>query len=149
MPGKKKSHNQARKKSTQQKSDGPLHLKEENQEYALVVQKLGDRYIRCMLKTEEEVTAVIPGKFYKRVWVDRGNIILLARRGFQTDKLDIVGTYSTREVRKLYLKGEIPKFFYDGERVEEQDDDIEFGFEDGDVPKSDINDDSDIDLDGL
>ncbi len=132
MPKKSKSHNQARKLKFQEKDDGPLYYKKENQDYALVIKKLGDMRIMCALSNGDEIMGIIPGKFRKKVWIDRGNIILISFRDFQTNKVDIIYKYSQKEARKLYKGEHIPKFFIDGEQVDNNinADNIEFDSDD-------------------
>ena len=120
MTKRKTSHNQARKLKSQT-NEGRLYYKTENTEYGLVTKKLGDRRILCYLVDGSEMLAIIPGKFRKKVWIDIGNIILLSRRLFQDNKMDVILRYSPKEARQLCKEDHIPQHFIDGETVEVND----------------------------
>lgn len=45
----------------------------------------------------------------KKVWITAGDIILVAKRDFQDEKVDIVHKYTADEARNLKQYGELPE----------------------------------------
>jgi len=45
----------------------------------------------------------------KKVWITAGDIVLVAKRDFQDEKVDIVHKYSADEARNLKQYGELPE----------------------------------------
>lgn len=88
-----------------------LELKEDLQEYGVVIKMLGN--CRCEIKCSDGVTRLghIRGKMRKRVWVTSGDIILASLRDYQDGKCDIIVKYNTSEINKLKSYGEIPQIF--------------------------------------
>lgn len=50
----------------------------------------------------------IRGKMRKKIWVSAGDVILIALRGFQDDKADVILKYTPDEARRLKALGYIP-----------------------------------------
>ena len=67
--------------------------------------------MRIVLTTGEETIGIIPGKFRKRCWMNNGDVVLVCRREFQTDKVDVLHKYDDEEKRMLHDAGHIPPFF--------------------------------------
>ena len=88
-----------------------LELRDDLQEYGLVVKLLGN--CRCEIKCSDGVTRLghIRGKMKKRVWVNAGDIILASLRDYQDSKCDIIVKYNPSEINKLKSYGEIPQLF--------------------------------------
>lgn len=106
-----KKHTGQHKNST---SGEQKHLvfKEDIEEYAKVTSLLGDNRIMLVLPDETQVMGIIPGRFRKRVWITVDDILLVDRREFQSDKVDILHKYSHEDVNKLNKIGELPEFFF-------------------------------------
>ena len=49
------------------------------------------------------------GKMRKKVWITAGDIVLVAKRDFQDEKVDIVHKYTADEARNLKQYGELPE----------------------------------------
>jgi len=130
------------KKSKKSKSSGDtttraLVLKEDDQEYGKITKMLGDRKVTVALIDGSEILGLIPGKFRKRVWFKTDDIVLVGRREFQNDRVDIIYKYHDYEARKLLKMSEVPPKFLDiisSEGTEqptiENDDDFGFDFDD-------------------
>ena len=88
-------------------------FKGDMQEYAVMTKMLGDRRIMVILPDNSEQMAIIPGRFRKRCWMKRGDILLISYREFQKDKLDVIHKFNGDEARKLVGYKEIPSFFLD------------------------------------
>jgi translation initiation factor 1A len=130
-----------KKKPISQKQRSIEFAETDAQQYAKIVNILGDRRVTVMLADNTERLALIPGRFRKRVWMTRGDIVLISLREFQDDKVDIIHKYFLDEARSLCSYGEIPISFLDSEGARAGDEDIQFG--------SDSDDEADIDIDGI
>jgi len=89
--------------------DAPIPFKNDQQEYAQVTKLLGNMNIlaRIFGDNNKEKLCVIPGKFKKKLWINKDDIILISNRSFQEDKCDVIYKYSPNEARKLIKFGEI------------------------------------------
>ena len=79
------------------------------QEYAQVVKMLGNGRCECFCFDGVTRLGHIRGKMRKKVWITAGDIILVAKRDFQDEKVDIVHKYSADEARNLKQYGELPE----------------------------------------
>jgi translation initiation factor 1A len=86
-------------------------FKNHEEEYAVVLKKLGDRRLTVRLVTGQELLAVIPGRFRKRCWIDVDDLILVSFRQFQENKVDVIHKYNSDEKRALARLDEIPPTF--------------------------------------
>lgn len=136
MPAKKSKKNKSRKQTA-----GPekrvLILKGEMEEYAKIMKTLGDRRMTVILPDSVEFLARIPGRFRKRCWMTPGDVVLVSRRSFQDDKLDILYKYNDEEKRKLHKKGEIPPFFLDKDSTEDIIDNFDFSNDQNEIDSDD------------
>ncbi len=116
-----------------------IAFKDEMQEYVLMTKMLGDRRIMVRLPDTTEKLAIIPGRFRKRCWMKKGDVLLASYREFQDNKMDIVHKYTPDEARQLVGYKEIPPFFVDAtsgakeietEIAFEYEDDTGFNFDD-------------------
>jgi translation initiation factor 1A len=66
---------------------------------------------RCECFCFDGVTRLghIRGKMRKKVWITAGDIVLVGKRDFQDEKVDIVHKYSADEARNLKQYGELPE----------------------------------------
>jgi len=90
-----------------------LILKEDDQEYGKITRMLGDRKVTVVLIDGSEIMGIIPGKFRKRVWFKMDDIVLVSRREYQNDRVDIVYKYHDYEAKKLLKMSEVPPKFLD------------------------------------
>ncbi len=116
-----------------------LVFKEEGQEYAQCLKLLGNGRMNVFCFDGKTRLAKIRGKFFRRVWVNIGDIVLVQKRNFSTEdnKCEVVYVYYPDEVRKLKQMGELPS---DLEVKEKQEDstkgDLNIEFEDEEVKKT-------------
>lgn len=127
-------------------------VKERNQHYALITKRLGGSHLQVKCDDGVERMCVIPGKFRKRVWVAKDDIILVGVRSFQDDKVDMYYKYNAAEVNIIAKNDESVLFDLGGSRYREshtsdneeysQDDDIyvESDEDDSDNPNYDFDD---------
>lgn len=131
------------KKTKKSKNSGDmttraLVLKEDDQEYGKITKMLGDRKVTVTLIDGSEILGLIPGKFRKRVWFKTDDIVLVGRREFQDDRVDIIYKYHDYEARKLLKMSEVPPKFLDmvsdvegtDQTTLENDNDFGFDFDD-------------------
>tara|TARA_Y100000389_G_scaffold97131_1_gene93913 strand:- start:1573 stop:1992 length:420 start_codon:yes stop_codon:yes gene_type:complete len=132
-----------KKKPISQKQRSIEFAETEAQRYAKIITVLGDRRVTVMLTDNTERLALIPGRFRKRVWMTRGDIVLVSLRDFQDDKVDIIHKYFQDEAHSLCSYGEIPSSFLDSEGAHADDEDIQFQF------GLDSDDDVEINIDDI
>merc|ERR1719278_2140313 len=51
----------------------------------------------------------IRGKMRKKVWVNKGDIILLGLRDYQDNKADVIHKFKPEEIRELKKRKELPE----------------------------------------
>jgi translation initiation factor 1A len=130
MPGKKPSNKNKGKGKAKAAPD--FILREDGQEYAQAGRMLGNGRLEAICFDGQTRMAHIRGKLLKRVWIATGDIIIVALRDFQDGKVDVIHKYSSDQAKKLKSMGEIPsntKLTIDV-ALEDDDDDVEFVFED-------------------
>jgi initiation factor 1A len=105
---KKGKNNSNKEADPQEKIEIPFST-EENMLYATVNKRLGGKYVEALCSDKELRKAHIPGSFYKRVWFNAGDYILVQLRDCFTNNniCDILYKYSDEEVIKLKGYGEI------------------------------------------
>ena len=79
------------------------------QEYAQVVRMLGNGRCECFCFDGVTRLGHIRGKMRKKVWITAGDIILVGKRDFQDEKVDIIHKYTADEARNLKQYGELPE----------------------------------------
>lgn len=133
-----------------------LELATDMQQYAKVIKSLGDRKVTLSLTDGTEILGIIPGRFRKRVWITSGDIVIVSRRDFQDNKVDIVYKYNNDEIKALYKKNEIPSTFVDTMAVYDNDSNDDMYFDENsegeamqvqnprDLPSMDSSDDEDV-----
>jgi len=125
--GKKGKNNRHKMVGSEKKDDKVLQA-EDTQVYGCVLGRTGGWRLRVECSDGHDRDAIIPGKFYKRVWFDKGDIILcdLEMNG-EHSVCGISHKYTSREATILKSLGKI-KF-----EVQNTDDfaDTGYQFEDG------------------
>lgn len=107
------------------------------QEYAQVVRMLGNGRCECFCFDGVTRLGHIRGKMRKKVWITAGDIVLVGKRDFQDEKVDIVHKYTADEARNLKQYGELPETARINETAvdmamagDDDDDDIGIDFDD-------------------
>lgn len=112
MSGKGKKKNKKGTSTIKNHGKRVLELRGKMEEYGKVSKKLGDKRMLVVLVDGQQIVAHIPGKFTKKkIWVDLDSVVLVSRREFENDKMDIIHLYDHDEVKKLVKAGEIPDSF--------------------------------------
>ncbi|GMM31058.1 Tif11 protein [Martiniozyma asiatica (nom. inval.)] len=147
--GKGKGGKNRRRGKNENYSKRELLYKEEDQEYAQITKMLGNGRVQCSCFDGEVRLGHIRGKLRKKVWMQQGDIILVALREFEDDRCDVVHKYNADEARALVQQGELPESAkinqtdtFGGDDDEEAN--FEFGNED-DSEEEEEGDDLDID----
>lgn len=106
-----------------------LLIKEDQQEYALIMKILGSERFECKCFDGQTRLGHVRGKMKKKVWITVGNYVLISLRDYQDSKCDIFHRYSDDEVRKLRNMGELPSDTFVGVENDKEEDDCAFDFE--------------------
>lgn len=85
-----------------------LVLKDADQEYGQIIRSLGDRRFEVYCFDGKTRTAHVPGKFKRRLFFVRDDIVLVQLRDFQDEKTDLLHKYNLEEINTLKKLGEIP-----------------------------------------
>ena len=116
-----------------------------NQIYASVQKKLGGSRLLVECSDGKNRSAIIPGRFFKRVWINEGDILLCELSIGSEDGCHILHKYSNRDANVLKSQGKI-QFDIVEEKDESGykfvDDDSKIVFGKGDNPASDSSDSS-------
>lgn len=125
---------------------------EESQEYAQVVNPKGNgRFELLCCDGGKERMGTVCGQMRKRVWINRGDLVLISKWEGMTDdtKCSIILKYSEDEARRLQKEGELPtnfKLTLDEFDIENEDD----GFDMSDPSESESeSSEEEIDLDEI
>mmetsp|Transcript_48384 Transcript_48384/g.121805 ORF Transcript_48384/g.121805 Transcript_48384/m.121805 type:complete len:182 (-) Transcript_48384:133-678(-) len=86
-----------------------LVFKEDGQEYGQVLQVLGNCRVKAFCFDGVARLCHVRGKFRKKVWINRDDIILVGLRDYQDGKADVIHKYTADEARKLKQLGELPE----------------------------------------
>jgi len=76
----------------------------ECEEYGLVKKLLGNCRVNLICNSGDEVMGIIRGnmrKFNKRVLIDKGDIVVISKREYQTNKVDIVHKISSDKYSEI------------------------------------------------
>jgi translation initiation factor 1A len=91
-----------------QQASRQLQFREESQDYARVETLLGSGHVKVICLTDNiQRHATICGRMYKKVWINKDDIVLVSIREYQDDKCDIIFKYTPDEFKLLKKYGEI------------------------------------------
>jgi translation initiation factor 1A len=85
---------------------------EEGQEYAFVQDMLGNGRLKAYCEDGVVRVGRIRGsmrKFKRKVIINMGDIIIISRRDYEDDKVDVIHKYSFEEANKLNYNKELPE----------------------------------------
>eukprot|EP01103_Thecamoeba_quadrilineata_P020984 TRINITY_DN9311_c0_g1_i1.p1 TRINITY_DN9311_c0_g1~~TRINITY_DN9311_c0_g1_i1.p1 ORF type:complete len:163 (+),score=55.31 TRINITY_DN9311_c0_g1_i1:104-592(+) len=112
MPKNKGKGGKSKRKGKNKNDDGDkreLLFKEDGQEYAQVTRILGNCRVEAICFDGNTRQCHVRGKFRKKVWINKDDIILIGLRDYQDGKADIIHKYSADEARNLKTYGELPE----------------------------------------
>lgn len=110
MPNKKggKNYKKSKKGGHGPQKNGDLAIADSpDKTYATVKKRLGGKIVEVTCKDGKDRQARIPGTFYKRVWFNPGDIILVQFDPLDVDVLHILYKYAPNESVQLKAKGMI------------------------------------------
>lgn len=136
------------------------------EEYAVVKKLLGNCRVSLITNSGDEVIGVIRGtlrKFNKRVLIEKGDMVIVSKRDFQTNKVDIVHKESLEICNKLLdslqisniLKNEYYKVYNNSETIKDtqikfdssnSDEDDSYNMKFLDIESSESSDNDDVDI---
>lgn len=115
------------------------------EEYAYVKKMLGNCRVQLITSTGNDAIGIIRGslrKFNKRVLIERGDIVVISKRDYQDNKVDIVHKYNADQVQYLIaekkLTGIICTYY---NNMATSSDDIEKSNDDNYIDFGNISDD--------
>jgi translation initiation factor 1A len=85
---------------------------DEDQEYGIVQDMLGNGRLRALCSDAVVRVGRIRGsmrKYAGKVIIERGDLVILAKRDFEDDKVDVVHKYTHEETSKLMRNGMLPQ----------------------------------------
>jgi translation initiation factor 1A len=91
-----------KKKGTKTVNNYNINL--DYEEYGLAKKLLGNCRVLVLCNSGEELVGIIRGnmrKFNKRVLIDVGDILVVSKRDYQTNKVDIVHKYSLEQCKTI------------------------------------------------
>ena len=83
---------------------------------------LGDCRLRVICWDKKERLGIIRGKFRKRCWINKSDIVLVALRDFEDDKCDIIQKYDSDQVKMLIKKNHFTSNFAKNGNIQTHDD---------------------------
>eukprot|EP01080_Neovahlkampfia_damariscottae_P004422 gene4422-7797_t len=110
MPKNKGKGGKTRKrgKNNSEQTRKDVLLREEGQEYGVVVRMLGNGRLEALCYDGKKRLCHIRGKMKKKIWIAQGDTVLISLRDFQDDKADVIHKYKPEEARELKKMGELP-----------------------------------------
>lgn len=108
--------------------------------YAQVKNKIGGDRLSIECSDGVERRGIIPGSFYKRVWINKNDILLIQMNELNTKEGYILYKYDQNEARSLKNKGLLK---FDLGNIQE-DDVIQFGYDFANNSDKSDNDEDDI-----
>jgi translation initiation factor 1A len=84
---------------------------DEGQEFAYVQDMLGNGRLRALCNDGSIRVGRIAGslrKYSKKVIIERGDLILITKRDFEQDKVDVVGKYTNEQVNAFLKRRLLP-----------------------------------------
>jgi len=85
-------------------------IEKENEVYACVIKLLGNCRVQVLCDNGNETIGIIRGslrRFNKRVLIESGDIVVVSKRDFQDNKVDIVHKYNLEQCKILINDKEI------------------------------------------
>jgi len=87
-----------------------IPFKDDYQDYGIVQNLLGNGRLKVLcLGDNVERLGTIRGSMYKKVWINKNDVILVSLREYQDDKCDVIFKYTLDEVKILKKRQEIPR----------------------------------------
>ena len=85
----------------------PLSNKDESQLYAQTIKRLGGSRLSVKCSDGIDRQAIIPGSFYKKVWINAGDILLIQLNSLSASECFVLYKYVPSQSRELIKMKEI------------------------------------------
>ena len=105
---KKKGGNKQKRGKKTRTTERVLDLADGNQVYAEVVALLGNGRVKCFCYDGKERLCKIRGSMIGKIWINQGDVVVIAKRDDEDHKGDLVHKYNADEVRELRRQKAIP-----------------------------------------
>lgn len=102
-----KGHKKGKNKTHDDQKDEALVIRNDDQIYACVLSRKGGSRVEVTCHDGAVRSALIPGKFIRRVWINKDDILLCDYDMNDTSRCYIRYKYTKREAQMLKNKGEI------------------------------------------
>lgn len=96
--------NKKQKKHFQNSNNNNYDINLDYEEYAYVLKLLGNCRVTLITNSGEECIGVIRGtlrKFTRRVLIEKGDIVIVSKRDYQNNKVDIVHKFNREQITFL------------------------------------------------
>lgn len=96
--------NKKQKKYLNNSHNNDYDLDKNNEEYAIVTKLLGNCRVSLFTNSCNECMGIIRGslrKFSKRILIEKGDIVAISLRDYQTSKVDIVHKFNREQIQSL------------------------------------------------
>lgn len=102
-------HKKAKNKPKQEEvqHNKRVELAGENQIYASVKSRSGGSRLQIECSDGQKRSAIIPGKFYKKVWMNAGDVILCELKDADINSCYVIYKYTPKEANILKSQGHI------------------------------------------
>tara|TARA_B100001758_G_C18392958_1_gene604071 strand:+ start:219 stop:743 length:525 start_codon:yes stop_codon:yes gene_type:complete len=102
--------NKKKNKVLQNTKINEYNLDNDTEEYAYVIKMLGNCRVNLVTNSGNNTIGIIRGtlrKFNNRVLIEKGDIVVVSKRGFQDNKVDIVHKYNREQVTILISENKL------------------------------------------
>ena len=126
-------HHKKQKKGKAPQEQGYIVYAEDNQVYASVTKRVGGSRIRVTCSDTKERSGLIPGKFFKKVWFNDGDVLLCELNPFDDSQCYILRKYTYKDANLLKSQGKITFEINDKDEGNEDGDNTGYGFADAET----------------
>lgn len=104
-----------KQRSKKDEKNRPLEFPEDEQEFAIVQEMLGNGRAKLICEDKQTRIGRICGsmrKYKTKVIVETGDLVIVSKRDFELDKVDIIHKYMLEETNKLIYEKYLPEYIY-------------------------------------
>ena len=118
-----KKHKKTKRNPNDNFEKNMIYKENSLEEYALVTDLVGNGNVRIKLPNGSVMIARIPGSFKKKkIFINRGNILLVSIREYEDSKSDIIYRYSDGQSKVLHKNKQLPSSFMNYNVINQNDD---------------------------
>jgi translation initiation factor 1A len=104
-----------KQRSKRDEKNRELELPDTCQEFAIVQEMLGNGRVRIIFEDKQSRIGRICGsmrKYKSKVLIESGDLVIISKRDYEKDKVDIIHKYALDEANKLTYEGYLPEYLY-------------------------------------